>query len=198
MAETPWHRDNLAWLIEVLRACFQNDLMVYVSGNMLMYYIKGNPRRHVSPDVFVTRGIPKLPERGRYLVWVERKGPDAVIELTSKSTRNEDLETKFRLYQDVLKVQEYFLFDPLDEYLTPSLQGYRLNKGKYTRIRPVQGRIPSKVLGLHLQRDGMLLRLYNPATGKWFLTPPEERAALAQAEAELERLRKELRSQTGQ
>jgi Uma2 family endonuclease len=188
MAETPRHRDNLAWLVDVLRAWFQNDKMVYVSGNMMMYYIPGNPRRHLSPDVFVTRGIPKVrvPERGCYLVWEEGKGPDVVIELTSKSTRKEDVEKKFHLYQDVLKVQEYFLFDPLEEYLNPTMQGFRLNRGKYSPIRAVQGRLPSKVLGLHLERDGWLLRLRDPAAGKWFLTPPEERAARAQAEAERE------------
>ncbi len=43
--------------------------MVCVSGNMLMFYEEGNRRKHVSPDVFVVRGIPKkqrdeLPDLG--------------------------------------------------------------------------------------------------------------------------------------
>jgi Uma2 family endonuclease len=201
MAETPRHRDNLSWLIEVLRAWFVQELLVYVSGNMFLYYVRGDPRRHVAPDVFVTRGLPKTrtPERRRYLVWEEGKGPDLVIELTSESTREEDLEHKFRLYQDTLKVREYFLFDPEAEYLAPPLQGYRLRGGKYVRIRPVKGRLPSQVLGLHLERQDWVLRLYDPATGLWLPTPPEEREARMQAEsaqrraeAEVERLRQEL------
>jgi Uma2 family endonuclease len=208
MAETPRHRDNLAWLIEMLRTWYLPDPMVYVSGNMLLYYVPGNKRKHVSPDVFVVRGIPKTrtPERGCYLLWEEGKGPEAVIELTSKSTRHEDLQEKFHLYQDVLKVREYFLFDPNAEYLQPPLQGYRLRAGKYVRIRPAKGRLPSQVLGLHLEADGWQLRLYDPAKQQWLPTPPEERTAREQAErerheaqqrqqqaeAEVERLRREL------
>ncbi len=206
VAETPEHRDNLFDLIYLLRGWFRTDPQVYVSGNMFLYYVEGDPRRHVSPDVFVVRGIPAARRRRRYLLWEEKKGPDAAIELTSPSTRHEDLVEKFHLYQDVLKIPEYFLFDPFTEYLDPPLQGYRLRKGRYGRIRPVQGRLPSRVLGLHLDRDDWRLRLYDPATRRWLPTPEEERearreaeaarrreaAALRKAEAEIERLRREL------
>src|SRR5262249_16327325 len=150
---------------------------VYVSGNMFLYYVEGNPRRHVSPDVFVVHGIPGARGRRRYLVWEEGEGPDVVIEITSPSTRREDLVGKVALYRDVVRVREYFLFDPFEEYLEPSLQGYRLRGGQYVRIRPVAGRVPSKLLGLHLEREGWLLRLYDPETGRWLPTPPEEGAA---------------------
>jgi Uma2 family endonuclease len=143
MGETPQHRDNLAHLIEMLRQWYRDDENVYVSGNMFLYYMPGNRRKHVSPDVFVVEGIPRLPERRRYLLWQEKKGPDLVIELTSASTRREDLDDKWRIYQDVLKVKEYFLFDPFAEYLDPPLQGYRLRAGRYGRIRPTKGRLPS-------------------------------------------------------
>jgi Uma2 family endonuclease len=62
------------------------------------------------------------------LVWEEGKGPDLVIELTSPSTRHEGLDKKFKLYRDTLHVGEYFLLDPFEEYLKPSLQGYRLRR----------------------------------------------------------------------
>jgi Uma2 family endonuclease len=199
MGETPRHRKNMTNTIETLEVWFEDDPWVYVSGNMFIYYVPGDRLRHVSPDVFVVRGVPKLPERRRYLVWEERKGPDLAIEMTSPSTREEDLEDKFFLYQDTLRIQEYFLFDPYTEYLQPPLQGYRLHRGGYVRIRPVQGRLPSKVLGLHLEQDDGQLRLYNPATGQWLPTPQEERearrraeAAQKRAEAEVERLRREL------
>ena len=202
VAETPIHRDNLLNLIEMLRSWYARDPRVYISGNMFVYYVAGDPHKHVAPDVFVVRDLPPG-QRDYYLVWEEGKGPDLVIELTSASTRKEDLKDKFQLYQDTLKVREYFLFDPYVEYLKPPLQGYRLRKGKYMPIKRLKGRLPSKVLGLHLEQDGSELRLYDPATGQRVLTPREalaqtaealrqEAGARQQAEAEVARLRREL------
>jgi hypothetical protein len=83
-----------------------------------------------------------------------------------------------------LKVLEYFLFDPTEDYLDPPLQGYRLIDGEYVRIEPVAGRPPSEILGLHLERDGTKLRLFDPATGRRLLTPVEGREAAEQRAAE--------------
>jgi len=187
MAETPIHRDNIIAMLDVLRARYAADPMVYISGNMFLYYVPGKKRRHVSPDVFLVRDIPNK-DRDAYFVWEEGKGPDVVFEFTSESTRNEDLVDKYNLYQDVLKVSEYFLFDPKQEYLTPSLQGFRLRSGRYVSIEPVEGRLPSQVLGLHLEREGVFMRLHDPATGQKLLTSWESlsvtEAALRKAEAE--------------
>jgi Uma2 family endonuclease len=198
MAETEVHFLLMLTLIPTLREFFRPQPRVYVGGNMLVFYERGNKRKHVSPDVFVVRGVPSHRHhlRDHWLIWEERKGPQVVIELTSKTTRKEDMRTKFALYRDVLKVKEYFLFDPRAEYLDPPLQGYRLRGGKYLALREVAGRLPSRLLGLHLERDGTDLRLWNPATGQWLPTPDEARqheaAARHQAEAEVERLRREL------
>src|SRR5262245_18671996 len=123
--------------------------MVYVSGNLLIFYVPGDRLRHLSPDVFVVKGVPKR-ERPNYLTWEEGSTPNLVVELTSSSTRDEDVEGKFLLYRDKLRVAEYFLFDPLGDYLDPPLKGYRLRRGKYAAIKPIKGWLPSKVLGLHL------------------------------------------------
>jgi Uma2 family endonuclease len=187
MAETDHHRILMNNLIQTLEAYYADEPMVYVSGNLLLYYEPGNRRRHISPDVFVVKGVSKH-ERLNYLVWEEGKGPDVTIELTSSSTRHEDRETKFRRYRDVLRVKEYFLFDPFGDYLEPPLQGYRLRAGQYQAIRPLQGRLPSKILGLHLERRGPNLRLYDPTTNQWLPTPQER---IAQGEEELERLRRQ-------
>jgi hypothetical protein len=77
------------------------------------------------------------------------------------------------LYQDTLKVREYFLFDPDGDYLDPPLQGFRLRKGVYRPIRADHRRLPSLVLGLHLERNGRMLRLWNPDSQSWLLTPAE-------------------------
>jgi hypothetical protein len=98
-----------------------------------------------------------------------------VIEITSKTTKREDKKTKWELYRDVLKVPEYFQFDPTQDYLKPPLQGFRLVADEYRPIEPVAGRLPSQILGLHLERDGTELRLYDPATGSRLLKRNEQR-----------------------
>jgi Uma2 family endonuclease len=188
MAETDVHRKLMTDLIETLEDRYANDRMVYVSGNLLVFYQEGDRRKHVSPDVFVVHGVEKR-MRENYLIWEEGKGPDAVIELTSKSTKEEDLDDKYRLYAEVLHVPEYFLFDPHGEYLRPPLRGYRLRGREYFPIRSVAGRLPSKVLGLHLERDGTQLRLYDPQERRRLISPREFRK---EALAEIERLQREL------
>lgn len=179
IGETPCHVENVCYLLEPLEEWFRADLQVFVAGAMVLHYEKGRRDRYLSPDVFVVRGIPKGEARDRrnYIVWKEGRGPDVVIELTSELTRDEDQIDKRRIYQDILRVQEYFLFDPLRDYLVPPLQGLRLGSGGYRPIRRVRGRLPSKVLGLHLEADGDLLRLYDPTTKRRRLIPPEVRAA---------------------
>jgi Uma2 family endonuclease len=209
MAETDIHFDVMADSRLTLRDFFVPNPLVYVTGNLLLYYVEGDRRKHVAPDVFVVFGVSNR-KREYYLLWEEGKGPDVAIEITSKSTRREDLKKKFELYRDVLKVAEYFLFDPREEYLHPSLQGHRLVAGNYQPISLVNGRLPSELLGLHLERDGNDLRFYDPRTGQWLLTRQEkaqsshdeanrakEQADLAQAEndrlrAELDALRRKL------
>ena len=191
MAETDVHRDDMVDLIGTLQDRFADDPDVYVSGNLLLFYEEGNKRKHVSPDVFLVRGVSKG-RRDYYLLWKEGKGPDMVIELTSKTTKEEDEEKKRDLYRDLLKVPEYFQFDPTEDYLKPPMQGHRLIEGQYVPIAPVAGRLPSVVLGLHLERDGLELRLVDPATGRRLPTRNENAAARLEAEAENERLRREI------
>jgi len=188
MAETDDHRDLMVEMIETLKLHKRRARRFYVSGNLLVFYEPGNRRRHVAPDVFVVRGVLKH-NRDNYLIWEEGKGPEFITEYTSRSTKEEDVKQKFRLYQDVLKVSEYFLFDPHNEYLDPPLQGYRLRRGKFVRIEPVNGRLPSKVLGLYLEQQGSKLRLYDPATGRYLPTPQEmiEEGNAARRQAEVDR-----------
>lgn len=188
MAETDWHRILMTALIEALQARYAKNKMVYVSGNLLLFYEPGNKRKHVAPDVFVVKGVKKHP-RPNFLVWEEGKAPDVVIELTSKTTRAEDQKKKFNLYQDVLRVKEYFLFDPFGDYLKPPLQGYRLVRAKYKPIPALQTRLPSQVLDLHLERDGKELRLYDPSADQWLPTPAESLATATQAHLEAENAR---------
>jgi Uma2 family endonuclease len=195
MAETEIHRILMIDLIQTLEDYFAAEPMICVSGNMLMFYEEGNRRKHVSPDVFVVRGVAKK-MRDNYLIWEEGKAPDLVIEITSKTTRREDDQKKLVLYRDVLKVPEYFLFDPTEDYLKPSLQGFRLVDEDYATIDPLDGRLPSDVLGLHLERDGSELRLYDPKRHQRILKVVDRlRAENERLQEELEGLRRRLGSE---
>ena len=192
MAETPTHRDAMMDAIQVLQRHFAHRPDVYVSGNMMMYYEEGEPRRCVSPDVFVAVGVEDK-DRRTYLLWREAKGPDFVLEVTSKSTRRNDQVTKRALYE-WMGVSEYVLYDPLGEYLDPPLQGYRLVGGRYvgwegTRVPGGVRALHSDVLGLslHVRARDRALRLRDPVSGKDLLTPVEAAAAREKAEARAER-----------
>jgi Uma2 family endonuclease len=176
MAETEHHRVEMNDGIGTLADFFRSDANVYVGGNLLVFYKRGDRLAHVSPDIFVVRGVPKLPIRRNWLIWEEGKGPEVVIELTSASTREEDMDDKFALYRDELKVREYFLFDPFREHLDPPLQGFRLRRSGYVRIRAVKGRLPSVVLRLQVAAVGSHLRFYDPVTRRTLATPGEARA----------------------
>ena len=96
MAETDEHRKVAVDLIDVLEHRYRDRADVYVSGDLLIFYEPGNKKRHVAPDVFVCFDVENR-LRPNYLIWREGKGPDVIIEVTSKTTRNEDRKTKHPL-----------------------------------------------------------------------------------------------------
>jgi Uma2 family endonuclease len=186
MAETDTHRDLMVQaLIEPLKTFYHGRDDIYISGNLLLYYEEGQPRKSISPDVFVVFGIP-AGQRRIYKLWEEGRAPDVVFELTSKATYRQDLETKRFLYEQ-LGVSEYFLFDPLREYLQPPLHGFRLQNGFYVPLSPRplpenNWALFSQQLQLELHSHGESLRLYNPATESYLLTTQEEAQARLHAE----------------
>jgi Uma2 family endonuclease len=165
VGETDVHRREILHTIETLERHFRNVPDIYVSGNLMFYYEEGNPSAVVSPDVFVVKGVRKGLRR-TYKLWDEGVAPCVVIEMTSRSTRLEDKGNKRALYA-LLGVREYFLFDPLGEYLKPPLQGFTLVDGEYAPL-PFEsdGGIISRELGLKLYRDETVLRLFDLASGR--------------------------------
>jgi Uma2 family endonuclease len=194
MAESDLHCDELMALIQALKRRYEAAPDVYVTGNLFLYYRQGDPRAVVAPDVCVFQGVPKR-RRPKYLLWKEGRGPSLIIEVTSDSTKRRDLRDKKKIYAE-LGVEEYFLHDPLADYLTPPLQGFRLVDGDYRPIpRELDGSLLSRTTGLKLRREGERLRLLDAASGEPLLWPEEveKKAARATAlEEEVARLRREL------
>ncbi|GIV20726.1 MAG: hypothetical protein KatS3mg023_2477 [Armatimonadota bacterium] len=190
MAEPPEHLEVMLALIATLQAYFAHRQDVYVAGNQFLYWIEGNPRQRVAPDVYVAFGVPRRPWRAIWKVWEVGKAPDVIIELTSPSTAAEDLGRKYQLYQR-LGVGEYLLIDVKHEYLKEPLNLYRLTNGEYQRVpnerpSPEEWRVHSQLLGLTfvlMPGEGRYdLRLWEPQKGRWLPNPFEaaERYELAQ------------------
>lgn len=183
MAETDKHRNLMFDFINALTLRYADQPDVYVSGNNFVFYQEGDPKKRISPDCYVVFGVAQR-ERDSFMSW--REGghlPDVVFEFTSRKTRREDIAIKRPLYESVLRVSEYFLFDPTGDYLRPRFQGYRLVEGRYENIPLTESRMRSEQLGLDLVQEGNTLRLFDPIRGIMLPTPLEsERRAQQEAQ----------------
>ncbi len=198
MAETDLHWDVTAYCCKALRSWFAPQPNVYVASDNFLYYEQGKPSSVVSPDCYVIFGV-EMRMRDSYKSWENGDHfPSVVIEITSKSTRNEDTQSKYRKYQDVLRVAEYFLFDPTADYISTRLRGYRLGENGYAPIEPdADGRLHSEQLGLELTVQGNRLKFFDAQRGVYLPDYNELEVALeAQSQrAEQESLRAEQEAQ---
>ena len=151
---------------------------------MFLYFEEGDPRAVVAPDVFAVVGAPKH-MRSSYKLWEEPKAPDFVLEITSRSTREEGQGRKREVYAS-LAVGEYWLFDPMGDYLAPRLQGFCLSGRDY---RPRQGialvsgglSLHSDALGLDVRLDeNDRLRFHDPESGEDLPAHEEMRVRVVQ------------------
>jgi len=174
--------------------------------------------RFKGPDFFLVRDVDGTKPRESWVVWDEGgRYPDLVVEFISTSTRKKDVDENVKFYARVFRVLEYFWFDRR----TGELAGYRLSGVSYTPIAPdARGRLWSEVLGAYLGvwrgeyrgRRFPWLRLWDKQ-GRLVPTTAEraerertarvrteaqvqqERAERERLQAELERLREQLRQQ---
>jgi hypothetical protein len=160
-----------------------------VASNLLLYFEEGDPSRCVVPDAMVVKDC--QPGRRRvFKIWEERRTPNAVIEITSRSTKGEDTIVKPRIYEQI-GVVEQFYYDPTAEYLRPPLQGRRLTAEGLQPIAPdTSGRLLSSELGIWLHLEDGDLVLTDAQTGERLLIDAEAHWAKAEAqraEAEAQR-----------
>lgn len=180
---------SLLYAVAALRVYFQNQPDTYVVGNMLFYYEEGNPKAVVAPDVMVVTSGSNKRQRRSYMLWQEKKAPDFVLEITSKSTVSVDQGVKRGVYA-YLGVREYFLYDPTSDYLEPPLQGLRLVDDHYLPMPAVEQAdgsltIHSNVLGLDLHLNGNDFHFVDPETGEFLRSYEEAEKERREAEAVL-------------
>ncbi len=143
------HRSQMNLLIDSLRLAWHKRDDFFVAGNMCLYFSETQAKKNDfrGPDVFIVLDTVKK-ERKSWVVWEEDgKTPDVVIELLSPSTEAVDRGEKKRLYARVLKVAQYYLFDPF----TAEFEGYQLDPiiSGYCLIEPdTHGFLPCHSLGL--------------------------------------------------
>jgi Uma2 family endonuclease len=197
MAESDLHRELMFYIIHRLQRYFAGE-HIYVTGNLLLYYERGNRYKSIAPDCFVVWDIE--PKRRRvYKLWEEGKGPAVVFEVTSKSTQREDFGKKMELYAK-LGVQEYFIYDPTREYLDPPLVAFVRSGSGFIPMQPVKEVVSidtldfvpgaseppeyiSQLLGVRLVVDEVnVLQFYDLLNGERLLDDSEARD-LAEAEA---------------
>lgn len=187
--ESERHVLQMHLLMETLRLWWADRQDFYIGGNMFVYFSLEQVRTKDfrGPDVFVVLGVPRS-ERKSWVVWEEGKGPDVVIELLSDSTAERDKTEKKQIYQNQLRVPEYFWFDPFNP---EDWAGFALRDGVYEHLGlDAQGRFVSQQLGLTLvQWQGS----YNEVGAVWLrwatpegvlLPTPQERTYQAEQRAE--------------
>ena len=167
LAETQQHVLAILMSLALLRLYLQEQQAV-VFADQYLYYIEGNPRARVAPDVMVVFDIEKR-LYPNYKIWEGQQTPAIIFEVTSAGTKETDWNFKKTLYEQ-LGVTEYWLFDPYGEWITEQLQGYRVNEdGVYKPIRDNC----SEVLQLKLQAEAYLIGFYRLDNGEKLLTPEE-------------------------
>ena len=149
--ETQRHKMQMDLLIEGLDPWLEKREDGYVGGNMFIYFSQAQLKNQdfKGPDFFAVTGVSKK-ERKSWVVWEEEKAPDVVIELLSPSTANFDKTEKKQIYQNKMRVSEFFWYDPFD---SEDFAGFSLNSGTYQPIVfNEQGWLISQSLGLALVR----------------------------------------------
>ncbi len=192
--ETGQHRIQMNLLIETLEQHWADRDDFFAGGNMFIYFSPQQVRDYDyrGPDVFVALDVPRHPVRKSWVVWQEGKGPDVIIELISESTAAFDKREKKRIYQNRLRVPEYFWYDPLNG----DWAGFALREGRYIPIEPdAHGRLLSQQLQLTLVRWQGVHNFIEATWLRWatldgtLLPTSLERAEQERIRAEQERVR---------
>lgn len=169
--ESDLHRQQMDLLIDCLEWWWHDRNDFYASGNLTIYFnqdqIKSRDFR--GPDFFVVLGTERKPRRS-WVVWGEGgKTPNLIVEILSESTADIDRGLKKQIYQDILRIPDYFWFDPE----TLELAGFHLVDGRYQPLEPnPQGWLWSQQLELYLGIHEEKLRFFT-TEGQLLPTPTE-------------------------
>ena len=173
---------------------------IIVGGERYVVRHPGDPNGRV-PDLFVALNadVEMYRRHNGYIISEQKKPPDFVLEIASRSTGREDVTAKRDDYAD-MEIPEYWTFDRTGRYHGVRLGGNLLIvRGRYSSI-PIrtlaegvlEGTSPG--LNVNIRWDHGELSWVDPNTGLVIdaVRRAEERAErrIAELEAELERYRR--------
>jgi Uma2 family endonuclease len=181
MAETGIHVQAIILLHQALQDFFADRPDMFIASDMFWYWAQGDKTLKVAPDVMLVPGVGNHHRRTFNSFDEGGAIPAVVFEMASAGTVDEDLGDKYDRYEK-LGVEEYFLFDPEAAHLVPAVQGFRLNRSAYRRLRSPNGELVSE-LGFRMRAEGTMLRLIDARTGELIPTR-EERATEAERKAD--------------
>lgn len=194
MGETSIHFKLIADFLNILRLFFKDRKDVFLSANLNVYFVEGNPDKWLAPDILVAFGVPSG-ERTSYKLWEEGRFPQVIIEVASERSWKKDVADKMELY-DELGAEEYYILDPKFEFLPAPMLAFRRQGGRLIAVPADNDRMHSEHLGLDIVRDVSGYRLFDPEAGQFLLTLAESEERRREAEnlndtlqAEIERLR---------
>ncbi len=167
-----------------------NPETTIVSGERYISAAPGGPIRY--PDLLVAfRADPDLYEANNgYIVSLQGKPPELVLEIASRHTWRTDIEVKPDFYAR-LGTGEYWRFDETGEFHGARLAGDRLVDGRY---RPImvdefpdgELRGYSETLGLYICWRQGRLDWYDPATENYIPSLESQRQSLESQRQSLE------------
>ncbi|MDQ3130713.1 MAG: Uma2 family endonuclease [Acidobacteriota bacterium] len=197
MGETSFHYRVISDLMQMLRMFFREREDVFMTGNMNIYYVEGNPYKWFAPDILVAFGVQNH-ERSVYKIWQEKVFPQVVFEVASDRTWKNDVSGKLKLYEQ-LGAEEYYILDSEFKYLPSPLMAFRRENDALLPVEISGDKVFSPRLNLEIVRTENNFRLFNPQTGEFLLTLEESEAEKKNfesraitAEMELELLKAEI------
>jgi Uma2 family endonuclease len=177
--ETPDHESAVRYARDALAVRFPDW---FITGNVCVYWERGNTSAYQAPDVFVVKAPLSEPVTRVYQLW--KQPPIAfVLEVGSRPTFRTDVGPKVELYQEKIKAAGYCHID-LDHKIK---RLWRLEAGVYEPIAPeANDRLRSQELELEfdLDADGYV-RIYT-LDGEILLTHEETSLRLEETSHRLE------------
>ena len=184
---------------------------MFTGTDINLYYDLNHPQWYRRPDWFLVIGVPRLYAgedlRMSYVTWDENVSPTVAVELISPGTAMSDLgeierepngtPTKWKVYEEILRVPYYVVFDRYKEQLWV----FNLVDGQYQQQEAWDSRywMSDVEMGLGVWQgtfkgvNRSWLRWYD-AKGQWVPTEAEaERRKREVAEQKAERLAERLR-----
>jgi Uma2 family endonuclease len=139
------HVRIVSWLDRVMGLFVRAHDLGEVFGGELMVRFAALRRRRVPDLMFVAKGRLGLVDENHF-----EGAPDLAVEVVSPDSETRDRRDKVRDYARA-GVREYWIVDPDEEELRVNVLG---DRGRYRRVVPREGRLPSTVLpGFYLRPE---------------------------------------------